>query len=170
MATATLAVLENITKGIEYLASDKFKGKLTKNLMQEALEQVDLGFAESRDPYGRRWQPLKHRRGQPLRDTGRLQRSFNRNSSSDPDGFSIGTNVIYANVHQFGHTFAARRQAVTRKGRFKKNAQATARTKNRSIGARVVPARPMLPNGALGVIWTRAMRKAAQALADKEAP
>lgn len=135
---AVVTSSQAIGRHLLYLASDAFKGKLTRALMQEAIEQIDAGFASSRDPYGQRWQPLKVRRGQPLRDTGRLQRSFS--GSSDPNGFKVGTDVVYANVHQFGY-----------------------RPKR-------IPARPMLPDGTLGVIWTRALEAAAQRVADLEAP
>jgi phage gpG-like protein len=165
---ASLTTTDKIAAQLTRLSSNQFKAKLNKILMIEALEQVDLGFEQSRDPYGQRWKPLTARRGQPLRDTGRLQRSFS--GSSDAAGFRIGTDVIYAAVHQFGHTFPARAQAVNRKGRFKKNASAGKRTKVRALGARVVPARPMLPSGRFGAIWTRALEKAAKILADKEAP
>ncbi|MCQ9378803.1 phage virion morphogenesis protein [Methyloversatilis sp. XJ19-49] len=93
---------------------------------------IDLGFKFSRDPYGQQWAPLKFRglrrsddggkisrtgrrqaqanrsgrAGQPLRDTGRLQRSITYQAA--PDGVTVGTNLraksgaSIAAVHQFG--------------------------------------------------------------------
>ncbi|MBP6096140.1 MAG: phage virion morphogenesis protein [Methyloversatilis sp.] len=93
---------------------------------------IDLGFKVSRDPYGKQWAPLKFRAlrrtdngakisrtgrqqaaansagrpGQPLRDTGRLQRSITY--KADAKGVTVGTNlrtksgVSIPAVHQFG--------------------------------------------------------------------
>lgn len=93
---------------------------------------IDLGFNFSRDPYGEQWAPLKFRAlrrtdngakisrtgrqqaaanragraGQPLRDTGRLQRSITY--KADEDGVTVGTNlrtksgVSIPAVHQYG--------------------------------------------------------------------
>lgn len=58
------------------------------------------GFRQGVDPWGKRWRPLRSRRGQPLRDTGRLQRSIV--ARSDPKGFDLGSNVCYLIAHQFG--------------------------------------------------------------------
>lgn len=44
--------------------------------------------------------------GQPLRDTGRLNRSIS--SKVDATGVTVGTNVKYARVHQFGATIVPR--------------------------------------------------------------
>ena len=46
------------------------------------------------------WKPLKHRKGRPLRDTGRLMNSITKKISGD--AVYVGTNVIYAATHQFG--------------------------------------------------------------------
>ena len=66
------------------------------------LSKVQLGFKTGTDPWGNAWAPLKLRKGQPLRDTGRLNRSIR--SKPDADGVTIGTNLIYARVHQYGAT------------------------------------------------------------------
>lgn len=66
--------------------------------------KVRLGFRLGRDPWGNPWKPLNplFRTGQPLRDTGRLQRSIT--SAVQGDAAVIGTNVRYARTHQFGAT------------------------------------------------------------------
>lgn len=64
--------------------------------------RIRLCFKLGIDPWGRPWQALKMRKGQPLRDTGRLNRSIT--SRVDADGVTVGTNVKYAPVHQFGAT------------------------------------------------------------------
>jgi phage virion morphogenesis protein len=64
--------------------------------------KIRLGFKLGSDPWGAPWKALKLRKGQPLRDTGRLQRSIT--SRPDDQGVTIGTNVKYARVHQYGAT------------------------------------------------------------------
>lgn len=99
--------------------------------------KVRLGFRLGRDPWGNPWKPLNpfFRTGQPLRDTGRLQRSIT--SKVEGDAAVIGTNVRYARTHQFGATIlpkAAKRLAVPVPGAgiiFMKKA--------------VIPSRPFLP-------------------------
>ena len=65
---------------------------------------VMLGFRSGRAPDGTPWLPLQRPRkrgpGQPLRDTGRLQRSITWRASSTQA--VIGTNVAYARAHNFG--------------------------------------------------------------------
>lgn len=61
---------------------------------------TDLRFRTGTAPSGRKWKAPKYRQGQPLRDTGRLQRSI---TTEHGDEFAvIGTNLLYAKVHQFG--------------------------------------------------------------------
>lgn len=76
------------------------------------LNRITRGFRAGTDPWGKSWAPLKQRRGQPLRDTGRLRNSIV--AESDPRGFSIGTNTCYAIVHQFGATVRADQPAGRR--------------------------------------------------------
>jgi len=64
--------------------------------------KIRLCFRLGVDPWGSPWVALKLRKGQPLRDTGRLQRSIT--SNPDSSGVTIGTNLIQAKVQQFGAT------------------------------------------------------------------
>jgi len=66
------------------------------------VNRIRLCFKLGVDPWASPWAALKIRRGQPLRDTGRLQRSITANP--DATGVTIGTNVQHARVHQFGAT------------------------------------------------------------------
>jgi len=67
-----------------------------------------LNFRGQHSPDGQAWAPLSeatlaNRRGgegQILRDTGRLNRSITHNVL--PDGVEIGSDVVYANMMQFG--------------------------------------------------------------------
>lgn len=73
---------------------------LHKRIGAALVSNVQLGFKSGASPGGQSWAPLKIRKGQPLRDTGRLRSSIT--SSADGDGVTVGTNVDYAAVHQFG--------------------------------------------------------------------
>lgn len=68
--------------------------------------QVELGFKASQSPYGQAWKRPLLRNGQPLRDTGRLRASIT--SQPDADGVTVGTNLIYARIHQYGGTIKAK--------------------------------------------------------------
>jgi phage virion morphogenesis protein len=82
--------------------------------VMDALGQVlvtrsDLSFRREETPWGQRWTPLsevtlERRRGtsaQILRDTGRLAASITARASRTQ--VQVGTNVVYAAVHQFGN-------------------------------------------------------------------
>lgn len=72
------------------------------------VNRVRLCFKLGIDPWGSPWAKLKIRRGQPLRDTGRLQRSIV--ARADAEGVTVGTGLraesgaSYPAVHQFGAT------------------------------------------------------------------
>jgi phage virion morphogenesis protein len=70
------------------------------------LTKVQMGFKTTTDPWGHVWPAPKFRIGQALSDTGRLRRSIR--SQADNDGVTIGTNLIYARIHQFGGTIKAK--------------------------------------------------------------
>ncbi len=74
--------------------------------------RVRLGFRLGRDPWGNPWKPLnpRFRTGQPLRDTGRLQRSIT--SQVQGDAVVVGTNVRYARTHQYGATILPKSASV----------------------------------------------------------
>lgn len=79
---------------------------------QRLVTQADLSFRAEQDPWGTAWQRLSHstlrqrRTGKGtggakiLRDTGRLASSISYRASADQ--VVVGTNVIYAAIHQFG--------------------------------------------------------------------
>lgn len=74
---------------------------------------IEQNFAETGRP--EKWpesQRVKRKGGQTLSDKGRLRRSFTVQAESDR--VSVGTNVIYAAIHQFGgktspHVITAKR-------------------------------------------------------------
>jgi len=132
----------------------------------DVLKRVQMNFRNSQSPDGVAWAKLKKRQGQPLLDTGRLRNSINYQTNGD--SVSIGTNVIYAKVHQFGHTFnhAARTKEVF----FKQHSDGTIGNKfvkasksnfaqKVKVGAHsiTIPARPYLPTEGLPPAWQNAV-------------
>jgi phage virion morphogenesis protein len=99
IAGAILRIRDRLAKGVE--AYEGIGASLKDN--------IRLGFVDSTSPYGEKWLPLKHRVGQPLVDTGRLRDSITYRASND--GVEVGTNVVYAAIHQFGG-MAGRKQAA----------------------------------------------------------
>jgi phage gpG-like protein len=71
------------------------------------VNRIRLGFRASTDPYGLPWLAPILRKGQPLLDTGRLRASI----SSQVQGKEVvvGTNLIYAPIHQFGGVIVAKK-------------------------------------------------------------
>jgi phage virion morphogenesis protein len=128
----------------------------------DILKRVQLNFRNSQSPEGMPWQKLKSRQGQPLVDSGRLRNSITYEAGSD--SVSIGTNLVYAAVHQFGHTF--NRQARAHTLHFKQGkdgsignkfvkAHKSNFTQKVTIGAHsvTIPARPYLPTNGLPAPW-----------------
>lgn len=74
------------------------------------IRRVRLGFRSSTDPFGSQWEPLKVRTGQPLLDTGRLQKSFSHFATNDY--VRIGSNLVYAATHNEGRDKIPKRQII----------------------------------------------------------
>jgi len=97
--------LTSLIEQARLIASVQFRMNVLKNLAEAARTEIVLGFATSTDPYGNRWAPLKAKPGsrryggQPLRDRGILQNSFNVEPTAT--GILIRA-VIYAGFHQYG--------------------------------------------------------------------
>lgn len=119
-----LAGLQHLIEGLKELSNPSFRGQLADNMAADALEMTMQCFDAGTDPYGAAWAPLKQerqrnlkaggRRGSKvLKSTGNLKNSIAITSVSY-NGFHIGTGMVYAAVHQFGHAFAAREQAAIR--------------------------------------------------------
>jgi phage gpG-like protein len=67
------------------------------------VNRIKLCFKLGISPWNQPWAALKFRKGQPLRDTGLLQRSIT--AKADASGVTVGTNQMpRARVHQFGAT------------------------------------------------------------------
>ncbi len=127
-------------------------------------------FAQSRDPYGNPWEPLKYRRGQPLLKTARMARS--RSAQWSGSGVVVTIGAGYAKYHQDGTKPHARAGAAipqSRRGKFVSKRKASV-TKGRVQKVAVfgayehggIPRRQMLPalsTGGLGPVWYAAIAK-----------
>lgn len=100
MATKTLEELRlDISLLMQKLSdSEPFLNELGQRLV----ESFKYGFRESKGPNNDAWKTLTHRDGKPLIDTGRLRRSIGFKLSNDNKSLSVGTNVIYARIHNEG--------------------------------------------------------------------
>jgi phage gpG-like protein len=179
------AKLTRSIQGLQRFQAD-WRKDLSKVLAATAKAEVLRGFREQVDPYGNKWAPLApstlagRRPGRRtkgfigplegakiLQNSGRLRRSFV--AVGEPDGVRISTNVIYAGVHQYGHTFPPRLSAhpVTIHfgkngkiiGRRGKGAPARSWTGHITTGRRTVPQRQMIPMGRGGLRWNAAFQR-----------
>lgn len=105
-------------------------------------ENVRLGFAMGRDPYGRPWAPLKSRGGQPLRNTGGMMNGISHRAARDE--VEVGSSFKWAATHQFGATI---RPVRARWLRFYVGGAAVFAKKVE------IPARPFLPLAGLPADW-----------------
>ena len=170
------AALQVLIGNIEALRSTQFRRAMGAAVGAAAHKELVQGFQRGRDPYGHPWKPLKARRGQPLRDTARLQNSFSAQPSER--GFQLVTSVAYAGAHQYGAKFPARSNVKARtvwqnprSGKFVKRStklkQVLEHSYRASYGARELPRRQMVPEvatGGVGPIWGRAMNHEADAV------
>ena len=76
------------------------QAQLMKRIGRAMHSNTLMNFKRGHEPNGTPWLPLKIRKGQPLRDTGRLMRSITWESNHNTA--TIGTNVIYGAAHNFG--------------------------------------------------------------------
>lgn len=158
----------SLAASLHELSEDKTRRALNKRLGHEALTQLNQGFIAGRDPYGKKWLKPEYRMGgSPLRDKGRLQRSFSVQGVS-ADGFRLGTNAIYAGTHQYGAVIrpkTAKALAFWVPGSYQISSYSTGRrlkqpkisSYNLVLAGKVeIPQRQMVPEGDLGV-WAQPM-------------
>ena len=77
------------------------------NILQNSIEE---SFESEASPFGEGWKKSKKPSGKTLTDSGTLSSSFT--TDADSTGVSVGTNLVYAAVHQFGGQ-AGRKRSVT---------------------------------------------------------
>jgi phage gpG-like protein len=100
---------EAIEKALENLDNAVAVEAILTQAGDTLIDLIGLGFTDQQDPWGNAWKPLSpwSRSGQPLRDTGRLMNSIA--SQIEGNKLTVGTNVCYGLVHQFGATVTAQK-------------------------------------------------------------
>jgi phage gpG-like protein len=137
------------------------------------IDLIGLGFNDQQDPWGNAWAPLSplSRSGQPLRDTGRLMNSIS--SMIEGDKLTVGTNVCYGLVHQFGATVTAQKPTGSNLcGYTPKGAPRLAWSAGGAIHfakSVTIPARPFMPikpggNGELPEQWEDELRDSIESM------
>lgn len=131
MASATIQITVSLPRLEQLRAKLRDMSQPLAAIGNALKEEARLRFVEQASPYGPAWKPLspatlanprRGRNAQILRDTGRLMNSITYESNAS--SATVGTNVIYAAIHQFGGK-AGRGRKVT------------------------IPARPYLPTNGL---------------------
>ena len=109
-------------------------------------ESIRENFAAGGRPG--KWKPLKVRDGQPLRDTNRLMNSITATVSGSTA--RVGTNVVYAPVHNFGARkgsfgeFVVSVAAHDRTAKSGRTYTVRAHTRKVSLPRGDIPARPFM--------------------------
>ncbi|MEK0082867.1 phage virion morphogenesis protein [Benzoatithermus flavus] len=90
-------------------------GPVMDEIGRTLVKNTQLRFEDQRGPDGSAWLPSLRARlqgGQTLKDTGRLVASITHVATGDR--VEIGTNVLYAALHQFGGTIRAKQAPYLR--------------------------------------------------------
>ncbi|HFC8457348.1 TPA: phage virion morphogenesis protein [Neisseria subflava] len=90
-----ISEIQNQLKRLEDGVENRYL--LMRRLSETMHTAVKLNFCYAGRP---KWLGLKYRAGKPLTDTGRLKDSFS--TMYDNDTALVGTNIIYAAIHNFG--------------------------------------------------------------------
>lgn len=151
--------LRRLHQALGSVSDPQFRRELSRGLGAAALKQYSDGFRKGRDPYGKKWAPLKLRRGKPLLDTGRMRASAAIHVRGT-SGFELVVTASYASTHQYGakNIRPVRARMLAWKVRGKKRWYFAKRV--------TVPRRQMLPErstGGLGPTWRKAFQREAKA-------
>ena len=90
-----ISEIQNQLKRLEDGVENRYM--LMRRLSETMHTAVKLNFRYAGRP---KWLGLKYRDGKPLSDSGRLKDSFS--TLSDNDTALVGTNIVYAAIHNFG--------------------------------------------------------------------
>jgi phage virion morphogenesis protein len=145
-ASVEVKGLAELQKSLAKLSEKGLKA-VSREVATEGQRLVGACFSSGTAPDGTPWAPLAVRDGQPLRDTGRLAASVVAQDTGA--GFTIGTNVAYAGVHQHGAVISVKhaRQLYSKK-------------LGMGFGKSVkIPARPFLPGDSLPPAWAASIRE-----------
>lgn len=104
---------------IGQLGSSGFMRQISKEIADEALNLVQVGFSQQRNPYGSPWFPKKYPDGRSILRgaSGKLERSFIR-LYAGPDAAIIGSKVREATFAQTGTgIYGPNKRPIRAKGR-----------------------------------------------------
>lgn len=115
-----------------------------KEISNDMESKSKMCFKKSQDPYGNKWEKLKHRKGKPLVDKGGLSRSIS--NSSGKDWAVVGTNKVYAKTHQFGMRKGYNGKKTVEIGAFTRKGNIAVKAHKRAISLPWgnIPARPFI--------------------------
>jgi phage gpG-like protein len=97
--TGDIAKLDKWAKRLREVP--KVMDGLSEQLAEETIDLIKDGFEKSRDPYGKKWAPLKLRDGRPLEDNGGLKGSWFKKYARR-DGFKVANGKSYAIIQHAG--------------------------------------------------------------------
>lgn len=97
---AAFSELAAIREKLGVMQSDRVRRLLSMRLADETIVLIRRGFTSGMSPYGIPWKPNKTKTAILLK-TWKLYKSFRRTMTAR--GFSVVTNVKYANAHQYGY-------------------------------------------------------------------
>lgn len=104
--TGDTAKLDRLAKRMAKLAGAGFLVQLNKQLAVEAKDLALMAFRTARDPYGKAWKKAG-RGGLTLQDTRHLMTSIEAQPAGR-SGFTVGSNVEYARIHNEGGVIRAK--------------------------------------------------------------
>lgn len=112
----TLSEMAGRVANLQSITADEFK-PIWPAAAQLAVSDVKSNFNNSWSPEHHKWVPLAHARpnsarsgtDKPLQDRGFLYASIQGKPLATGAGIQIGTNVEYANLHQFGGVITPKR-------------------------------------------------------------
>ena len=114
MAGASVTVDADFQPIRDYLAQIETLGTNATDLFDEIgaalVSSTQARFASSTAPDGSGWKPVK-RGGKPLVDHGILRGSITH--QAHPGSVDVGTNLVYAAIHQFGGEAGRKSHRVT---------------------------------------------------------
>lgn len=184
--TGDYAKLAKLRESLAKVSAAGLTTEMADVLGAASMKLVDDEFRAQRDPYGKSWEPLSRKYRRPrgararakiLRDTRAMAASVNY--SVQGRGLRLNIPKVYAPVHQYGATIAARSNVRGQKlrGRYTKNGQfrfvkkgqagILLNAKRATFGEVKIPQRQMLPmasTGGLGPFWLAKYNTEARAL------
>lgn len=154
MATINIAGFKKLSDIIsEKKLSITDREKVFDRIGTALVGQVQLSFRNSVSPHGEKWKPLKFRRGQPLKDSGRLSNSIAHESSDTKIRIFVEGGLEYASAHNDGVDESQQVKEHTR--RITKVFGRNIRPKTISIRSFVrqqdIPQRQFIPNDSRGI-------------------